>query len=93
MNIEEVKIKALPILRRAKVVRSSVFGSVARGEARDNSDIDLLVELTKDKSLLDLVDLKMRLEERLGKKVDITTYRAISPRLQKFIRRDEVRIL
>ena len=50
-----------------------VFGSVARGEAGENSDIDLLVELDQGRSLLDLAGLVVDLEELLERKVDVVT--------------------
>ena len=50
-----------------------VFGSVARGEAGENSDIDLLVELDQGRSLLDLTGLVVDLEELLERKVDVVT--------------------
>ena len=50
-----------------------VFGSVARGEAGENSDIDLLVELDQGRSLLDLTGLVVDLKELLERKVDVVT--------------------
>jgi predicted nucleotidyltransferase len=50
-----------------------IFGSVARGEAGENSDIDLLVELEPDRSLLDLAKLVAELEDLLNRKVDVVT--------------------
>ena len=54
-----------------------VFGSVARGEATPTSDVDLLVELDPDRSLLDHVALKQELEDLLGRKVDVMTEKAL----------------
>ncbi|HNU40009.1 MAG TPA: nucleotidyltransferase family protein [Methanothrix sp.] len=50
-----------------------IFGSVARGEAGENSDIDLLVELEPGRSLLDLAKLVVELEDLLNRKVDVVT--------------------
>ena len=50
-----------------------VFGSVARGEAGEDSDIDLLVELEPGRSLLDQAGLIVELEDLLGRKVDVVT--------------------
>ena len=49
-----------------------IFGSVARGEAKEESDLDLLIDLESDRSLLDLVALKSDLETLLGIPVDVT---------------------
>jgi len=59
MELEEVRRRILPILKRYGIRRASVFGSFARGEERDDSDIDILVEFEEGKSLLDLAGLKM----------------------------------
>lgn len=91
-KIEELKEKIIPILKANDVVRSSVFGSFARGEDTPESDIDLLVELEDDKSLLDLIHLKNELEDFLRKKVDVITYNSVNPRLKDYIFKDEVKI-
>lgn len=50
-----------------------VFGSVARGEEQENSDVDFLVDMESDRSLLDRIGLIQDLEDLLGKKVDVAT--------------------
>ena len=50
-----------------------VFGSVARGEEREGSDVDFLVTVEPGRSLLDLARLELRLEQLLGRKVDVVT--------------------
>jgi predicted nucleotidyltransferase len=62
-----------------------VFGSVARGEADSQSDLDLLVEMEEGRSLLDLVALWQELEELLGAKVDVITDGGLSPYLRERI--------
>ena len=91
--IQEIKNKAVPILKEAGVKRSSVFGSAARGEAASDSDIDLLIELSKDSSLLDFIGLKIDLEKALGRKVDLVEYDTIKPLLREKILNEEVAIL
>ncbi len=75
MNIEIIKQKAVPVLRRHNVVKASVFGSYARGAQTDKSDIDFLIEYAPGmkKTLFDLVDLKEELELTLNKNVDLIT--------------------
>jgi predicted nucleotidyltransferase len=63
----------MPVLYRLGVVRIGVFGSRARGAARVDSDVDVLVELEAGRDLLDLVAIKQHLESVLGLLVDITT--------------------
>src|SRR3990167_10082570 len=85
MTIQNIKRKAKPILERRGVNRAALFGSTARGEAKKNSDIDLLVKLKKGKTLFDIVRLKLELEKKLGRKVDLVEYDAIRPLLKETI--------
>lgn len=82
MTAKTIKNKIIPILKRQGVTKAALFGSVVRGEAKKRSDIDILVNLRKDKTLLDLVGLKLELEEKLGRKVDVLTYGGIHPLLK-----------
>ena len=94
MNIEEIKRKILPILAKYGVKRAGVVGSAVRGEEREDSDIDILVEIERDDlSLLDFVGLKLELEEALNKKVDLGEYCTIKPIVKDRILKEEVRIL
>jgi predicted nucleotidyltransferase len=93
-DIQSLQKQVQPILKEAGVASSFVFGSYARGEATQTSDVDLLVEfMPNDKSLFDLIRLKHRLEDTLGVSVDINTSAAVHPSLRTFIDRDKVRIL
>jgi uncharacterized protein len=65
-----------------------VFGSVARGEDRPDSDVDLLVEMEPGRSLLDLVALGQDLEELLQRKVDILTEGSVHPAIRPHILAD-----
>lgn len=67
-----------------------VFGSVARGEADENSDIDLLVELEIGRSLLDHAALLVELEKFLGYKVDVISDRGIKSRIRNRVLREAV---
>jgi len=60
-----------------------VFGSVARGEAQLDSDIDFLVEMEPDRSLLDLGGLLMDLQVLLGNDVDVVTEKGLRERIRK----------
>lgn len=93
MKIDQIKSKVIPILKQAGVTKSAIFGSYARGDQTKGSDIDILVELPKDSSLLDLVGLEMDLKKAMGRKVDLLTYNSIHPLLKDYIQKDQVRIL
>ena len=60
---------------------------------RADSDIDILVEISKDISLLDFVGLKLEIEEALGRKVDLVEYKTIKPLLKERILQEQVTIL
>lgn len=93
MTKETISQKIKPILLKNGVKKASIFGSYAKKETHKYSDVDLLVELGRDKSLLDLVDLQFQLEESLGKKVDLVTYRSLHPLLKDRILKEQIRLL
>jgi predicted nucleotidyltransferase len=89
VNVEELNRRIIPILRRFGVKRASLFGSSARGEEGEGSDIDIIVEFDVGKSLLDLAGLKIELEETLGRKVDVVTYNSLHPLLRDGILKEQ----
>jgi hypothetical protein len=72
----------LGIARRRGAVSVKIFGSVVRGEETPDSDVDFLVEMEPDRSLLDMGGLLMDLQEALGCKVDIVTEQGLRPRIR-----------
>jgi predicted nucleotidyltransferase len=68
---EKPRIEALALKRGFRNLR--IFGSVARGEADDSSDVDLLVDAARGTSLIDLIGLQRELQDLLGRKVDVVT--------------------
>jgi len=89
----EIREKILNALKQNDVKRAALFDSVVRGELSDESDIDILVEFKGRKSLLDLVGLKLELEEMLKRKVDVLTYNSLHPLLKDRILREQEVIL
>lgn len=75
--------RLIDICRQNDVSMVGVFGSMARGEAKKKSDIDLIVRFSKRKSLLAMVRLERELSEALGRKVDLLTEAAISPYMRE----------
>ncbi len=80
-------------MRQHGVVHAGVFGSVARGDARPDSDVDFLVEFKRGRSLLDLVGLQVELRKALGRDVDVATRNSLHPRLRDRILREVVPLL
>jgi uncharacterized protein len=77
-------------LRQRGLTSLALFGSVVRGAARPDSDIDLLVDVTPDAqfSLIDLVAVKDFLEDQLGRKVDVVTRGGLEPAIQDRVLRE-----
>lgn len=76
MMLNELRMKREEILNTVMSNNGSqvkVFGSTAKGLSTENSDIDFLVKLNDNASLFDLVEIKLELEELLGKKVDVVS--------------------
>ena len=84
MNVQAITQKALPILKKHGVVRAGLFGSILRTEdIKENSDIDILVELPNTAHGYEYVALKVDLQEELqlalGRPVDVVEYDLIKP--------------
>jgi uncharacterized protein len=96
MDVDKVlKDKRQEILRIAASHGArdvQVFGSLARGEARPDSDVDILIQLEPGRSLLDLIAIKQDLEDLLGCAVDVVTESAISPYIRDQVLKEAVRL-
>lgn len=75
---------------RFKARELALFGSVARAEHAECSDIDLLVDFAEGADLFDLVGLALYLEERLGRRVDVVPRHALRPELRDAVLRELV---
>jgi predicted nucleotidyltransferase len=74
------------------VTELCLFGSVARDEARDTSDVDVLVSFAVSPSFTAFMDLKHELEQRLGARVDLVTRAGLKPRLRPHVEREALRV-
>src|SRR3989344_477129 len=93
-EIESIKFKIIAILKKNKVSRAGIFGSYSKGEQKKNSDIDIAVEINdKNMSLLGFIELKLKLEDVLGKKVDLVEYSVIKPLIKNRILNEEIKII
>ena len=88
LRLRRREILDVALARGASRVR--IFGSVARGDALDSSDIDFLVDLESGRGLLDLGGLLMDLRDLLGYDVDVTTEAGLRPRLAQRVLADAV---
>ncbi|MBU0667512.1 nucleotidyltransferase family protein [Patescibacteria group bacterium] len=87
-NIADLKKIVVPFAKNHNVNYIAVFGSFARGKAKKQSDIDLLVSFSKPISLLDLISMELKLGEKMKKKVDLVTKKALHPKIAKYIKKD-----
>ncbi len=76
-KIQQKRKEILLVARQHGIVNIRIFGSVARGEDNLQSDIDLLVDLEKGRTLFDLGGALIKLQDLLGRKVDIVTERGL----------------
>jgi len=75
-----------------KVESLFVFGSVAKGKFKDDSDVDILVKFKEQIGLFEFLDLKYFLEDLFGLKVDLATNKALHPKLKKNIEEESIRV-
>ncbi len=71
----------------------AIFGSTARNEAREDSDVDVLVEFSGDVGLFEFLDLQARLEAIVGRKVDLVTDDALKSQMRPRILKEAVRAI
>lgn len=93
MGIEELqrqRDQILDVASRHGARNVRIFGSVARGEADERSDVDFLVEMERGRSLLDLGGFLMDLEELLGKRVDVVTEKGLKSRIRERVLREAI---
>jgi len=88
MNKQETLNKLVRLLRDRGAIKVAVFGSYLRDEEKPGSDIDIIVEFSMRKSLLDLVKIERELTEALGIKVDLLTEKSISPYMIDAVKRE-----
>ncbi len=84
-QIQQHRQEILSLAQKHGVTSIKVFGSVARGEANEKSDVDFLIEMEKDRSLLDIGGLVMDLQDLLHRTVDV-----VEPNGLHYLIRDEV---
>lgn len=92
-NLIKLKPKIIEIIKKQGIKKAGIFGSYAKGEQKDNSDIDILIEPTKKMGFFDIIRLENELKKRLNKDVDLLTYASIHNLLRNGILKEEVRII
>ena len=88
--LEAHRDELIALAHRRGVIRVRVFGSMSRGDAKEDSDVDLLVTLSPGTSALALGGLLMDAEELLGRRVDVVTEASLHPALRDRVLADAV---
>jgi len=89
MSDQEIKNYIVHFLKEKGVLKASLFGSFARGDNTESSDIDLILQLKSDKNLFDLAEIKVDLEEKFNRKVDVLTFNSVNPLIKEVILKDQ----
>lgn len=89
MSNQEIKNYITSFLKEKGVIKASIFGSFARGDNTESSDIDLILQLDSNKNLFDLAEIKVDLEEKFRRKIDVLTYNSINPRIREQILKEQ----
>ena len=96
MNRQEILTRltnhAGQIRQLFSVRKLSIFGSVARDQADENSDVDILVEFAKKPNFDCFMDLKFYLEDLLGTRIDLVTRNALRPRMSQLIEQELIHV-
>ena len=85
MDIQTVITTAKPILQKHNIKKAALFGSIVRGRATNDSDIDILIDAPDGFGYFDLAGLKVELEKIFNREVDLVEYKAIRPELREHI--------
>jgi len=92
MNRNDIFEQIIRSLKEEGAIMVAIFGSYARGEEKPGSDVDVIVDFSERKSLLDLVRIERELREVLGTEVELLTEKSISPYLIDRVR-DEMEVI
>jgi uncharacterized protein len=92
-SIHQIRDLVSDLMKRRGVIRAGVFGSVARGQDTEGSDIDFLVEFEQGRSLLDLAGLRIELAEALSRDVDIATPGSLHPMMREVVLKELVPLI
>jgi uncharacterized protein len=87
---KKIRESIVAILSRYDAERIAIFGSYARGEAGNKSDVDILVRFARPKSLIQIVQIEDEIKKSIHMNVDLVTEKAVSPHLAGTIHRDEM---
>ena len=91
-SFKKIRYKIIKILNQHNIKKAGIFGSYAKGKQTKKSDIDILIQPTEGMGL-EFVGIKLELEDKLKRKVDLVTYKGIHPLIKKNVLDEEIRII
>ena len=86
---KKLQKEIVEFLKQKGATKIELFGSYARGEEKENSDIDLIVDFDNKYGLMSFVAIKLDLEEKLHREIDLLTKESISPYILPYIEKDK----
>lgn len=92
-QLEEYQQLMIPVLKRYFIKRAAIFGSLAKGNMNENSDVDLLIEGEKDFTIFKMLMLEQEISELIKRKVDLVEYGALKPSIKNEVLLSAVTIL
>ncbi len=90
--LKKIRLQIIKILKQNNIEKAGIFGSYVEGKQKKNSDIDILIQPTKDMGF-GFAGLEIELSKKLNKKVDLVSYNGLSPFLKERILKQEVKII
>ena len=90
--LNRIRKKIAPVLAKSKIKRAGIFGSYALGEQKKDSDIDIVIEAPKNLGF-GFAKIQFQLQDKLGRKVDLVTYKSLNSLIKERILNEEVRII
>ena len=92
-ELEQYQNAIIPVLKRHLIKRAAIFGSFAKGDNNENSDIDLLIEPGTGFTFFSLLNLEEEISQLLNRKVDLIEYSAIKPSIKEEVLLSAITIL
>jgi hypothetical protein len=92
-ELEQYRQLISPVLKRYFIKRAAIFGSFAKGEMTNNSDVDLLIEPGKGFTIFKMLMLEEEISELIKRKVDLVEYSALKPSIRKEVLLSAIPIL
>ncbi len=91
-ELKKLKPRIIRILKKHGIKKAGIFGSYARGDNKKKSDIDIIIEPRKGMGL-EFVGVQQELQDEMGIKIDLVTYKGIHPLIREQVLKEEIRII